>query len=227
MDAEGVQVQYQIATLGRRDLEWAPDEYAGFAMTLLRMLAFIPGGIPADRVEPLGDAVRPAPRGREAPAISKIPASTLLADATAANEAETPPAVDKNSDCDWRGLAESLPGLVRQLAMQCELVSRTGTNFRLRLPEGQKALVASFGDKLRDALAEKLGTAVRIDIALTTESLASPAAARAREQAARQDEAETAIRDDLFIQTIVRECEATVTNIRPLATQARLTGTDN
>ena len=227
MDAESVQVQYQIATLGRRDLEWAPDEYAGFAMTLLRMLAFIPGGVPADRAEPAGGAGRPVPHGREAPATVKAPAAALLADAPAANEADTPPAAGKDANGDWRGLAESLPGLVRQLAMQCELVSRAGTNFRLRLPESQKSLVAGFGDKLRDALAEKLGTAVRIDIELAAETLASPAATRAREQAARQAEAEAVIRDDPFIQSLVRECEATVTNIRPLATPARLTGTDN
>lgn len=226
MDAEGVQVQYQIATLGRRDLEWAPDEYAGFAMTLLRMLAFIPGGAPADRAEPAGSAARPAPPGREAPAPAR-PAASLLAATPAANEADAPPLAERNADGDWRGLAESLPGLVRQLAMQCELVSRAGTNFRLRLPESQKSLVAGFGDKLREALAEKLGTTVCIDIELAAETLASPAAARAREQAARQGEAEAAIRDDPFVQALVRECDATITNIRPLAAPARLTGTDN
>ena len=58
-------------------------------------------------------------------------------------------------------------------------------------------------------------------------SAASPAAARAREQAARQDEAEAAIRSDPFVQALMRECDATVSNIRPLAGAARLTGTDN
>ncbi|WP_374336453.1 DNA polymerase III subunit gamma/tau [Leeia sp.] len=39
-----VQLYYQIAVLGRRDLGLAPDEYAGFTMCLLRMLAFEPSG---------------------------------------------------------------------------------------------------------------------------------------------------------------------------------------
>jgi DNA polymerase-3 subunit gamma/tau len=39
---ERVQLFYQIATLGRAELGLAPDEYAGFTMTLLRMLAFEP-----------------------------------------------------------------------------------------------------------------------------------------------------------------------------------------
>jgi DNA polymerase-3 subunit gamma/tau len=39
---EQVQLYYQIALHGRDDLALAPDEYAGFTMTLLRMLAFAP-----------------------------------------------------------------------------------------------------------------------------------------------------------------------------------------
>jgi DNA polymerase-3 subunit gamma/tau len=40
--AEDVQLLYQIALHGRRDLALAPDEFAGFTMTLMRMLAFVP-----------------------------------------------------------------------------------------------------------------------------------------------------------------------------------------
>ncbi len=40
--AESLQLYYQIALLGRRDIGLAPDEYAGFTMSLLRMLAFAP-----------------------------------------------------------------------------------------------------------------------------------------------------------------------------------------
>jgi DNA polymerase-3 subunit gamma/tau len=42
IDAETVQLYYQIALQGRDDLALAPDEHAGFVMTLLRMLAFRP-----------------------------------------------------------------------------------------------------------------------------------------------------------------------------------------
>ncbi|MDR5779622.1 DNA polymerase III subunit gamma/tau [Caballeronia sp. LZ065] len=46
LSAEQVQLFYQIATVGRGELGLAPDEYAGFTMTLLRMLAFEPAGGP-------------------------------------------------------------------------------------------------------------------------------------------------------------------------------------
>ncbi|HBO18420.1 MAG TPA: DNA polymerase III, subunit gamma and tau, partial [Methylophilaceae bacterium] len=52
--AEQLQLLYQIAILGRRDLYLAPEEYAGFTMTLLRMLSFAPqDAIPSKPIAPL------------------------------------------------------------------------------------------------------------------------------------------------------------------------------
>jgi DNA polymerase-3 subunit gamma/tau len=42
VDAETIQLYYQIALQGRQDLPLAPDEHGGFVMTVLRMLAFRP-----------------------------------------------------------------------------------------------------------------------------------------------------------------------------------------
>lgn len=42
ISAETLQLYYQIALLGKRDIGLAPDEYAGFTMSLMRMLAFTP-----------------------------------------------------------------------------------------------------------------------------------------------------------------------------------------
>jgi DNA polymerase-3 subunit gamma/tau len=56
MTPEDVQLYYQIATSGRRDLAIAPDARTGFEMAMLRMLAFRPDdGAPAARA-----AQRPA-----------------------------------------------------------------------------------------------------------------------------------------------------------------------
>ncbi|WP_028219175.1 DNA polymerase III subunit gamma/tau [Paraburkholderia oxyphila] len=67
LSAEQVQLFYQIATLGRSELGLAPDEYAGFTMTLLRMLAFEPsvsagsaGSAPASKPAAAGAGVRAA-----------------------------------------------------------------------------------------------------------------------------------------------------------------------
>ena len=49
MAAEDLQLAYQFAILGRRDLDLAPDPRTGFEMTLLRMLAFRPADAAGDR----------------------------------------------------------------------------------------------------------------------------------------------------------------------------------
>ncbi|MFT7300734.1 MAG: DNA polymerase-3 subunit gamma/tau [Porticoccus sp.] len=50
LSREDVQLFYQIALLGRRDITFAPEHRAGFEMVLLRMLAFQPA--PESRVDP-------------------------------------------------------------------------------------------------------------------------------------------------------------------------------
>ena len=61
---EDVQLLYQIAIHGRRDLSLAPDEFAGFTMALMRMLAFVP-------VEPEGTLAASTPSTQ--PATSSSP----------------------------------------------------------------------------------------------------------------------------------------------------------
>ena len=53
---EALQVYYQIAIHGGRDLQLAPDEHAGFTMTLLRLLAFSPVDAGASSPAPTGSA---------------------------------------------------------------------------------------------------------------------------------------------------------------------------
>lgn len=64
-DPEEIQLFYQIVVHGRNELGLAPDDFAGYSMTLLRMLAFRPGMGGADGNVP------PAP-----PAIAKVVAFT-------------------------------------------------------------------------------------------------------------------------------------------------------
>ena len=78
---EDVQLYYQIALNGRRDLHMAPDQKMGFEMTLIRMLAFRPL---QDAASPASGAGRGAASGGE-----KVP---RLAEAAAAAEAPPPAA---------------------------------------------------------------------------------------------------------------------------------------
>jgi len=71
LSAEQVQLFYQIATIGRSELGLAPDEYAGFTMTLLRMLAFEPA--------PTGGGAGASGAGSQAGAAAKRPGAPTAA----------------------------------------------------------------------------------------------------------------------------------------------------
>ncbi|MFM0373320.1 DNA polymerase III subunit gamma/tau [Paraburkholderia aspalathi] len=90
LSAEQVQLFYQIATIGRSELGLAPDEYAGFTMTLLRMLAFEPaptgggGGAAAARAAGPAGAGGAKRTGSPAVAAQQAMASSRAVDAAAA-----------------------------------------------------------------------------------------------------------------------------------------------
>ncbi|OXJ36395.1 DNA polymerase III subunit gamma/tau [Burkholderia sp. HI2714] len=83
LSPEQVQLFYQIATVGRAELGLAPDEYAGFTMTLLRMLAFEPavaaGSAPGG--QPSVPRAVPGPRVAAASAAAAKPVSVAPAEA--------------------------------------------------------------------------------------------------------------------------------------------------
>ncbi|WP_024973051.1 DNA polymerase III subunit gamma/tau [Ralstonia pickettii] len=77
-DAQSVQLFYQFANLGRNELALAPDEYAGFTMTLLRMLAFQPGQSGGDTAPPSGGG-----GGKRAMPLAATPAASTRPAVTA------------------------------------------------------------------------------------------------------------------------------------------------
>ena len=85
---EVVQLWYQMAINGRRDLPLAPSPRAGFEMSLLRMLAFRPAGDDGGRATPVpGSATRAGPPSREAAGLAPGPRTPAPALAVAANGA--------------------------------------------------------------------------------------------------------------------------------------------
>ena len=84
LSPEQVQLFYQIATLGRSELGLAPDEYAGFTMTLLRMLAFEPSTATG------GAGSAPASKQAAAPAGGRAVAPALASSARAVAGAGAP-----------------------------------------------------------------------------------------------------------------------------------------
>ncbi len=202
IDPEDTQLYYQIALHGRRDLPLAPDEYAGFSMTLMRMLAFAPDGEAGARVRP-ATAAGAERKGSTAPRSQGTPAPF---------------------DGDWPALARALKivGAAKQLAERSELTAWNGTRFELAVPQESRALTdKSYVERLKAALREHLGRPV--DLAVTVGAVAglTVAALAEGERRARQDEASQAMGADPFVRELVASFDATIESIQPVGKALR------
>ncbi|EJN07299.1 DNA polymerase III subunit gamma/tau [Herbaspirillum sp. YR522] len=153
---EHVQLFYQIVVHGRNELGLAPDEYAGFSMTLLRMLAFRPvsasggaapaGGASTPRPAPTRQAaplaaapqvaVTSAPVSR--PAVSPPPAPVVAAAATVAAAAN--PASDASTASAPAAGAPAAPVSAREAAM---MALRANTGKGVRAPSTPRPAAAA------------------------------------------------------------------------------------
>lgn len=88
--AEDIQLYYQIGIQGRGDMVHAPDLRSALEMTLLRMLAFRPQGVPKPPRTPL--PLRPEPAPESAP-----PASERQSEAPAEPQAAPPAPVQPSA----------------------------------------------------------------------------------------------------------------------------------
>ena len=222
MDAELVQLFYQIALQGRNDLPNAPDSYAGFSMTLLRMAAFRQAPVPAtpsSTVTPTSFAAapsspaapspasRPAPRYTPPNRVASAPASRAAAAPVAAAPAAAKPMA---SIADWPSFARGLGvvGITKQLAQQSELVSFQDGLVSLRVPSGSKHLAERmYQDKLLLALQTALGAAVKLEVSIGATSGGGTALDRATE----------AIHQDSFVRALQEDFGATIvpSSIKP------------
>jgi len=236
--AEDLQLYYQIAVQGRSELPLAPDEYAGFTMTLLRMLAFVPDSGAGSRASPPAAGGRPALRSQAAAAPSAPAAATGSArsavsppPAAAARPAtSTPPASARPAASpaqaivlDPAGWAElvvalKLGGMARMLAQHTELVGVEENRVNLRVAEAHRHLLEKpYRDKLQSVLAEHLGRPVQIEFHLGEPAAATPAQVEDREREARQRSAVQAIDSDPFVRELVENFDARVADesVRP------------
>ncbi|QWD84605.1 DNA polymerase III subunit gamma/tau [Polynucleobacter asymbioticus] len=226
---EEAQLFYQISITSRPDLSLAPDEQTGFAMTLLRMLAFRPGNETPGRA---GNSTPPVASATSAPRPS-APANQTAAPVRSAPAASAPPvaapatkpaAVASSSDRpDWHALMRQLPvkGLVQQLAFQTELQdwedSPAGVRATVVTPMPQLALEASVG-RLADALTAHFGKPIKVVIEKGEVEGKTVAKVDAQIHQEKRQNAEQMIAQDPFIQQLEKEFGAKVVggSVKPL-----------
>lgn len=237
LDAETVQLYYQIALNGRRDLPYAPDEFSGFCMTLLRMLAFASGsGAPrpapsaprsAPARAPAPQAATPvaAPRASATAAPAAVPRVEVIAEPPAPPAAAATPLQARepasNAAWDWLAVVAALRlgGMAKMLADHCELVSQTDNAVTLRVGEADKHLLdRAYQDKLVSALRDKYGAALQVTFEIGAAAEQTPQQVRTRVKEARQAEAVAAIESDPFVRELVEQFGGRVdaSTIQPL-----------
>jgi DNA polymerase-3 subunit gamma/tau len=206
LDAEYLQLAYQISIHGRDELSLAPDDYAGFVMTLLRLHAFRPERAGTEKGAAM--AAAPAPV-RRVPPVAAVPSAPTIA----VPIVPVAPPVDE----DWHTLATRLPGMARQLAQHCELVERGETLVRLRLALAHKHLQAH-QEKLQLALRELWGVQLRLEIIVAEIAGETPAARRQNTERERQERAVASIEQDPFVRDVVDLFDASIdeSTIKPV-----------
>jgi len=210
LDPESLQLMYQIALLGRRDLGLAPDEYAGFTMSLLRMLTFFPGG---EGDEPRGKVAKPVSNAAVRKPATKVAARTRPEAAKPAPASgATQPGTTNIEINDWRDLVNELKlgGMARMLADHCELRKIEGTVVELSVPEAHRHLSQpAYNEKLQSVLRERFGDRLRLKIEIGGGG-DTPAAQQDREEKQKLDQAIEAIDTDPFVKDLVENLDAKI-----------------
>jgi DNA polymerase-3 subunit gamma/tau len=219
MPAEDLQLYCQIGVLGRRDLPLVSDQRSGFALVLVRMLAFRPGEAAAS---PPGGAGSRASARAQAPAVATLAVSpaeraSVPAPATSAPvapAARAAPGLPLQAD-HWHAIVEQLglSGLARQLASHCAFLAREGAQVKLLL-DARSAAIRTRGneERLATALSQYLGEPVRLAIEIAAPDVPAATPARARDRAAeeRLAQARATLEADPNIQALRAEMGATI-----------------
>ncbi|HEY0665223.1 MAG TPA: DNA polymerase III subunit gamma/tau [Gallionella sp.] len=209
---EDVQLYYQIAIHGRDEIDLAPDEYAGFTMTLLRMLAFAPAKS-TGRVNS-----QPARTLPQSPSSS----AQVLSSQVAVGKEPTALTTASGSKPDWSVLLNQLnvQGMAQQLAKHCVLQSFADGQITLCLSQEHRHLQANrmAMDKLQAALSDYFAKPVKLSVVLGHMDAATPAVIERQDKEYRQQQATASIEQDDFIREAQAELGASLMTetIKPL-----------
>jgi DNA polymerase-3 subunit gamma/tau len=223
ISAEQLQLLYQIAILGRRDLYLAPEEFAGFTMTLLRMLSFAPQDVIGSK--PI------APPKIEIPTQVAKPEVISKPDVTSSNAFEIKKKIDVIDEIKDKAIKETLPfngnwrelvdqlklGLVKALAQQSELVSFKDNEMILSIADEHKHLLnETYQKKLELSLSEHFNQRIKLVI-LQKGANNSPLKQKQEERSTLMKDTEEAMLQDQFVQSLLTEFNAEIipSSIKP------------
>jgi DNA polymerase-3 subunit gamma/tau len=232
LHSDVVQLFYTVAVHSRNELVLAPDEYAGFVMACLRMLALVPRGaqepeklLPAEPApQRVIDSTPIAAPNQAAGAVVATPVAAVVAPVKAPTVQSTTPTPARAPSSDvvlpepWAAFSAKLPltGMAMQLARQSECVAVKGRAILLRV--SNKALSEGVhAERLRVVLKEFFGQDVQVAFEIGVVQGTSAHALDQAEQQSRQQDAEASVQIDPFVQALVKDFGAQVVpgSVRP------------
>ena len=210
LSAQDVQLYYQIALGGRRDLAMAPEPRLGFEMTLLRMLAFRPdagdagsGGI--SRAKPAPASAAPKSSAAAAPVAAPVVPPSTLAGIDATN---------------WPAIldAAQVSGMVRQFALNCVPSSFDGTVLNLQLDAATvDRRTRQIDEKLAQGLSKYFGRDIRLNFETQSPGLVTPARQRTKDEQDRMTQAVASFEQDPAVRGLRERfgAEADLSSVKP------------
>ncbi|MCY3811927.1 MAG: DNA polymerase III subunit gamma/tau [Gammaproteobacteria bacterium] len=199
--AEDLQIYYQIALIGARDLPFAPDPKVGFDMTLVRLLSF----------EPLGSAPGPSGAPQSAPADAGDGAPDVPeAGGTDVAAAQAAPAAGTALPA-WHELVAGLAaeGVTLMILEHANLVAKDAEQWTVRLAQDHHALLNDTQRGEIAALVERHeGRPIEVRYEVGELAAETPAARKARLKNEREAQAKAVLMDDANVQTLLSDFDA-------------------
>lgn len=229
LSAEDIQLYYQIALHGRRDLPLAPDQRNGLEMVLLRMLAFRPengasnsGGDKNRSVTVKTETKHTQNLKAESDVYAKQvqPVNAARVEETPAPTVATKPAtIQKDNSVkltrlklteltaeNWHEVVSSLDavGILKQLVEHSAFVNTENSQLYLAVAPSHSAMSTTERESLLEKkLSEYFDSAIKLHIEETKVETETPAARSGREQQEKQTDAENSIVNDNNVKNIM------------------------
>lgn len=206
--AADLQIYYQIALIGARDLPFAPDPKVGFDMTLVRLLSFEPldgasatgsAAVPASRVP------QPAP-DVEGDALPDVPEASAIEAPAAAQAAPV-----EGSEPAWHDLVAGMAaeGVALMILEHANLVAKDAEQWTIRLAQDHHALLNDTQRGEIAALVERHeGRPIEVRYEVGELAAETPAARKARLKIEREAEAKAVLMGDANVQTLLSDFDA-------------------
>lgn len=202
---EDIQIYYQIALLGRRDLAYAPSPLQGFEMIMLRMLAF----------KPMKSDAITAPTKVNPVSETKIASvtQTITPHTETINTAPTTQNIAMSSLPEWRDMLPKLEltGMSYALASNCTLKSMTNDKVELALAAAhQPMLNPKLKDRIAESISRYLKRSIQLIINVTTVELITPVKQQMQENGERLASAKQKALQDPNVKQLIEMYDATV-----------------